>query len=70
MRKIICILLVALLSVSVAFAGGSAETPAEQSAAAGKTVVTIWTMDRHDAPFWQERIDAYNASNPHNIYVD
>ena len=70
MRKILSILIVALLAASVVFGAGSAETPADQSAAEGKTVVTIWTMDRHDAPFWQERIDAYNASNPHNIYVD
>ena len=70
MRKVLSLLIVTLLTVSAVFAGGSAETPAAQNAAEGKTVVTIWTMDRHDAPFWQERIDAYNASNPHNIYVD
>lgn len=34
-----------------------------------KIVVTMWTNNRHDATFIQEKIDEYNASNPDNIEV-
>lgn len=34
-----------------------------------KTVVTIWTKDRHDAKFQEAKIAAYNQTNTDNIKV-
>lgn len=34
-----------------------------------KTQITIWTVDRHDAPFMQSKVDEYNATNTDNIQV-
>lgn len=34
-----------------------------------KTVITVWTKDRHDADFMQSKVDEYNASNTDNIEV-
>lgn len=34
------------------------------------TVINIWSKDRHDAAYVQEKIDAYNASNTDNIQVN
>ncbi len=36
----------------------------------GKTVITIWSKDRHDANFIQERIDEYNETNTDNVQVE
>lgn len=50
-----------------------AETKGEESKAPAadgeKTVVTVWTKDRHDAEFMQSKVDEYNASNTDNIEV-
>lgn len=35
-----------------------------------KTVITVWTKDRHDADFMQGKIDDYNATNTDNIEVE
>lgn len=68
MKKIISALLIVLAIVpSVVFAGGASET--EAADASGKTVIRLWTNDRHDAAFWQEKVDAYNASNIDNIQL-
>lgn len=46
------------------------ETKKEEKKESGeKTVVTVWTKDRHDANFMQEKIDEYNATNADNIEV-
>ncbi|MDO5407038.1 MAG: extracellular solute-binding protein [Eubacteriales bacterium] len=45
------------------------ETAAEAAPSGEKTVVKVWTKDRHDASFMQEKVDAYNASNQDNIEV-
>lgn len=42
---------------------------ATEQAPAEKTVISIWTKDRHDADFMQEKISAYNATNTDNIEV-
>ena len=34
-----------------------------------KTVITVWTKDRHDAEFMQGKIDEYNATNTDNIPI-
>ncbi|MDF2596695.1 MAG: extracellular solute-binding protein family 1, partial [Clostridia bacterium] len=61
---------------------GSSEQTATQEAAVGKeeakgteeapgekTIVTVWTKDRHDAQFQQAKIDEYNKTNTDNIEV-
>lgn len=40
------------------------------SNADSKTVITIWTKDRHDAAYQQERIKKYNDTNDENIVVE
>ena len=48
--------------------GSEAPAGTEAPAASGeKTVVTVWTKDRHDAEFMQGKVDAYNAANTDNI---
>ena len=66
MKKITAILLIVLALIpSLAFAGGSKEAAKEE--ASGKTVIRLWTNDRHDATFWTEKVDEYNATNTDNI---
>jgi multiple sugar transport system substrate-binding protein len=59
---------------TTAAAGGqtSAQTEAEktQSASGEKTVIKIWSKDRHDATYVQKKVDEYNASNTDNIQID
>lgn len=33
-------------------------------------MITIWSKDRHDANFIQERIDEYNETNTDNVQVE
>lgn len=47
----------------------AAETAAEKKESGEKTVITVWTKDRHDADFMQKKVDEYNASNTDNIEV-
>ncbi len=47
----------------------AAETKETEGATGEKTVVTVWTKDRHDAEFMQKKIDEYNATNTDNIEV-
>ena len=57
-------------------AAASGEQSAETTTAAAsqdsgeKTVITIWSKDRHDATYVQEKIDEYNANNTDNIQVE
>ena len=69
MKKIICAMLVALALVpSIAFANGASES--DSAASSGKTVVRLWTNDRHDAAFWTEKVEEYNATNTDNIQLE
>jgi multiple sugar transport system substrate-binding protein len=42
---------------------------AEEAATGEKTVVSVWTKDRHDADFMQALVDEYNATNTDNIEI-
>lgn len=59
---------------TTAAAGGQTAAQAEaekaQSASGGKTVIKVWSKDRHDATYVQKKVDEYNASNTDNIQVD
>lgn len=67
MKKIVVLFLVAMLVVTGVFANGSTESA--KSTDSGKTQIRIWTIDRHDANFWTEKVEEYNATNTDNIVV-
>ncbi len=45
------------------------EVKGESKSDGKKTIVTVWTKDRHDAEYQQARVDEYNATNTDNIEV-
>ncbi|WP_070000344.1 ABC transporter substrate-binding protein [Cellulosilyticum sp. I15G10I2] len=45
------------------------EINSTETAPGEKTVITVWTKDRHDAEFQQAKVDAYNKTNTDNIEV-
>ena len=52
-------------------AQAQAETTAAANTADGeKTVIRVWSKDRHDATYVQQKIDEYNATNTDNIQVE
>ena len=65
MRRFTAFLLIVLALIPSVFANGSSETKTEASS--GKTVVRLWTNDRHDATFWTKKVEEYNATNTDNI---
>lgn len=74
-KSIAALLLTSVLTV-VSLAGcggGGGNGGGEDSGQAdpeGKTVIRIWTKDRHDANYIQEKVDAYNESNTDNVQVE
>lgn len=70
-KTVLSLLLIGAMAVTslVGCGGGNDE---EQTATDGgdKTVIRIWTKDRHDANYIQEKVDAYNKSNTDNIQVE
>lgn len=83
-NKLVTLGVTAIMTMSL-MAGCSSAKPSSQSTqsdatqtskAAGnsagsaeKTIVTVWTKDRHDAEFMQKKVDEYNASNKDNIQI-
>lgn len=63
MRKIISIMMIMLVLAGAVYAGGSSDKSASSQSQSGKTVVNIWTNDRHDAEYLNEKIAEFNASN-------
>lgn len=58
-------------SGATAATAATGQTTVTQGNAEGeKTVINIWSKDRHDATYVQEKIDKYNASNTDNIQVN
>lgn len=45
------------------------ENVKKDSVEGGKTVINIWSKDRHDASYVQSKIDEYNKTNTDNIEV-
>lgn len=43
---------------------------AENTASGEKTVIRVWSKDRHDAAYVQEKVDEYNVTNTDNIQVE
>ncbi|MDD2214741.1 MAG: extracellular solute-binding protein [Oscillospiraceae bacterium] len=41
----------------------------DETVAAGKTLINVWTEDRHDQDYVQQMIDQYNQDNTDNIQI-
>lgn len=70
-KKRLAAVVMASVMAASAFTGcagsaGSAEEKAPETEGE-KTVVTVWTKDRHDATFMQEKVEEYNATNTDHI---
>ena len=72
-KRLLALLLTGIMTTALlAGCGGSGEeeTTKEADANGDKTTITIWTKDRHDANYIQEKVDAYNESNTDNVVVE
>lgn len=69
MKRAFFILLIAIFTVGTVFAGGSAEQSTGTTSASGKTVINVWTNDRHDLAYVEEKIAEFNATNDKNIEI-
>lgn len=72
-KKFVSLLLVGAMAATMLAGCGSSEDKNEangEGASGDKTVITIWTKDRHDANYIQEKVDAYNESNTDNVQVE
>ncbi len=47
---------------------GEAKSGGEKNSE-GKTVINIWSKDRHDAAYVQQKVDEYNSANTDNVEV-
>lgn len=80
LKKITALTLAALMAGSLAgCSGGGGESSGAAAPSSGeqtavqteeKTVINVWSKDRHDAPYVQAKIDEYNAGNTDNIQVN
>ena len=59
MKKVLALSLILLVAATAVFASGSAESAATTGK---KTVVEIWTNDRHDAEYMTKVVENFNAS--------
>jgi len=48
----------------------TAAAPSQAAESGEKTVIKIWSKDRHDATYVQAKVDEYNATNTDNIQID
>ncbi len=70
-KKLLSLLLVGVMTMTMLIGcGGSDEEKEADTAEDGKKVITIWSKDRHDANYIQEKIDAYNETNTDNVKVE
>ncbi|MEY8353209.1 hypothetical protein AALB39_07580 [Lachnospiraceae bacterium 54-53] len=49
---------------------GQTQTEQAQADSGEKTVINVWSKDRHDATYVQKKVDEYNASNTDQIQVN
>lgn len=77
-KRVFCALTATMMALSMAGCGSGSpssaattETGGASSAAATgeKTVVEIWTNDRHDLDYVNKKIEEYNATNTDNIEI-
>lgn len=63
-KKLVSLAMAAITAASMMAIPAMAEGDAE------KTVITVWSKDRHDAEFMQNKVDEYNANNTDNIEIE
>lgn len=82
-KRFLALAMVVALSASLFIGCGNSEKPETTSGTqkaeavaetttgkpGEKTIVTVWTKDRHDADFMQAKVNEYNSSNTDNILV-
>lgn len=71
MKRSISVLMI-MLACLTAFSAGISdyEDVSSSEVKDRRTVIRIWTLDRHDAAFWLDKIAEYNRTNEHGIYVE
>lgn len=60
MKRTLLLILTVICSISLLFANGASETSKK---ADEKTVVTVWTNDRHDLSYVEKKVAEFNAAN-------
>ena len=74
-KKIAVFAMAAVMAAALSAGCGSSETSSSESTgskASGndqKTVINIWSKDRHDANYVQQKVDEYNKNNTDNVEV-
>lgn len=69
-KKILALMTAGAMTAALLTGCGGGSADESESTEDGKTVITIWSKDRHDANFIQERIDEYNETNTDNVQVE
>lgn len=69
-KKILSLLLVGAMATTMLAGCGGNNNEEKTAAEDGKKIIKIWTKDRHDANYIQEKIDAYNETNTDNVKVE
>ena len=69
MKRFIIMFAVLLVLLHISASGMKEDVSVPEKKADEVSVIRIWTLDRHDAAFWLERIAEYNRSNTHGIQV-
>lgn len=67
MKRIIALMMIALCLISAVSANGASEAASAKKDE--KTVVTVWTNDRHDLAYVEKKIAEFNATNDKNIEI-
>lgn len=57
-------------SASTSGAASEGTTSAAEASAEGKTVINVWSNDRHDEEYVTKMVDQYNETNTDNIYIE
>lgn len=70
LKKIMSLILSGVVLVSSLTACGNIENNKNEKIEGDKTVIKIWTKDRHDANYIQKKVDDYNKNNKYNVQVD
>lgn len=75
MKKILSLMFVLVFALSLAACSNDTKDSNEGTSSSGaasgeKTVVTVWTGDRHDLEYVNEQIELYNSTNTDGIEID
>ncbi|GHV47339.1 hypothetical protein AGMMS49546_36840 [Spirochaetia bacterium] len=65
-KKLLALALILAIVTGTVFAGGKSE---QTAAGGGKQLIHVWTYNRHDLAFMEQKVANYNATNKDNIEV-